>query len=807
MKGKCLVVVLCVALLLFGCSVRQAKVFDKKFGPERAVSRVDMAPREDITYFEDIQPILENRCSACHSCYDAPCQLKLSSFEGLDRGATELLVYNASRISADDPTRLFVDAETTSEWRDKGFHPVLNERTQTPEINLENSVLALMLKLKQKHPQPLDELLPQTFDLSLAKTNNCEKSEDFETFEERYPLWGMPYALPGLTEEEHAAIMEWIKDGGRIKAQEEASPLATDIVHRWESFFNGKSLKEQLVSRYIYEHLFIAHIHFEGLPDREFYRLVRSATPPGEPIEEIASVRPYDDPGVSTVYYRLKKTPAVVAKNHTVYHLSDAKMARYQELFFTPEYSVSSLPSYDPQTAANPLKAFVELPAKSRYKFMLDDAHFFVNGFIKGPVCRGQVALNVINDHFFVIFFDPDKDVISNDSAFLAGMSEDLALPGERENTLNIPSIWFTYSRHQKNYLNSKEAYLKNLHPDNLGNDITQIWNGNNGTNDNAALTVFRHFDSATVLKGLVGQVPKTAWVVDFPLLERIHYLLVAGFDVYGNLGHQAVTRLYMDFLRMEGENNFLSFMPSDQRMTMRNTWYQGTRAEFRNHLQNPLLGLERETGISYTTEDPKGEFFDKVLAHVGPVTPQHDHLNRCLDENCTLAGDTQAEITTEHALRRLTHIKGSRTEVFPDVTFLRVKTPPGQEDLAYSIIKNKALSNNSFMFGEERRRKPEDDTLSIVRGHVGNYPNAFAQIPLEEVETLVDHYLKVKDRITYYLMARKYVIRRTNPDFWDEYDWHCRTFLKAHPIEGGTFDLYRYIRIAEKANGTPTEW
>jgi len=36
-------------------------------------------------------------------------------------------------------------------------------------------------------------------------------------------------------------------------------------------------------------------------------------------------------------------------------------------------------------------------------------------------------------------------------------------------------------------------------------------------------------------------------WVVDYPLLERIYYALVAGFDVYGTAGHQLALRLYMD--------------------------------------------------------------------------------------------------------------------------------------------------------------------------------------------------------------------------------------------------------------------
>ena len=93
------------------------------------------------------------------------------------------------------------------------------------------------------------------------------------------------------------------------------------------------------------------------------------------------------------------------------------------------------------------------------------------------------------------------------------------------------------------------------------------------GTNRNAGLTVFRHFDSATVVQGFVGGSPETAWIVGYPLLERIHYLLVAGYDVYGRVGHQLTTRLYMDFLRMEGESNFLALLPMASRDGVRDQW------------------------------------------------------------------------------------------------------------------------------------------------------------------------------------------------------------------------------------------
>mgnify|MGYP000732865784 CR=1 FL=1 len=39
---------------------------------------------------------------------------------------------------------------------------------------------------------------------------------------------------------------------------------------------------------------------------------------------------------------------------------------------------------------------------------LLDEAEFFIMNFIKGPVCRGQMALDVIQDRFWVFFIDPD---------------------------------------------------------------------------------------------------------------------------------------------------------------------------------------------------------------------------------------------------------------------------------------------------------------------------------------------------------------------------------------------------------------
>ena len=797
-----------IFIIMAGCATFKANEFAKKYGlmqTETIDRTVETMVPGEVSFYADVQPILEKRCDVCHSCYDAPCQMKLTSFEGLERGGSRKLVYNGARLKREIPTRLFVDAHSADQWRKMDFHPVLNERDQTPAANIENSVLYMMLQLKKEHPQPTAELLPASFDIGIDREQTCATAEDFEAYKEKYPLWGMPYALPGLTDEEHEIIIKWLRQGALITKGPEISEKARQIINRWEDFFNGSSLKEMLVSRYIYEHLFHARIHFDALPDREFYRLVRSKTPPGEEVVEINTVRPYDDPGVDQFWYRFQKVESIiVAKDHTVYQLNDQKMDRYRDLFLKDDYEVNRLPSYEPKFASNPLKTFADLPAGARYRFLLDDARFIVMGFIKGPVCRGQIALNVINDHFFVAFFDPEKDKISNDTRFLAEVSDLLPLPAERESNLNIVSAPSKYSAMQKKYLDAKEQYLKDMHPDNLGNNMEIIWDGD-GHNDNALLTVFRHFDSASVEKGFIGDFPKTGWVIDFPLLERVHYLLVAGFNVFGNVGHQLETRLYMDFLRMEGENNFLSFLPKDKRKEIRAEWYKGKKTKSIDR-RNPFYGLERETRIHFATDDPKKEFFKMLHQHVKPHANVVDHLNRCPDGDCVDMNAGPVEQEVDRILQKALILNGPEIQVVPDVTFIHVVTQNRDDDLAYTVIRNKALSNNAFMFGEDKRRIVEDDTLTLVKGHVGSYPNAFCRVHIDQIHNFAEDFIKIKDKLTYYNFARQYAVRRTSPDFWEEADWHYQKYLKEQPIDAGQFDMFRFNRIAKKSD-SKFEW
>ena len=541
-----------------GCTLLVGLQLDEQFGSSSPQNRLTKTvERTTVNYWQDVKPILESRCIVCHGCYDAPCQLDLSATEGIERGANKDLVYNAGRLLAIEPTRLFVDAHSPAEWRKKNFYPVLNERMQTKEANLKGGLMAKMLQLKQQHPLPTVTPLPSSFDFGIERAQYCPKVEEFDTFANKKPLWGMPYGLPGLTEQEHATLITWVEEGAGYETPDPLGAGALSHISEWETFLNGETRKEQLMSRYLYEHLFLAHLYFDDLAPRLFFRLVRSTTPPGEAIDLIATRRPYDDPKIDRIYYRLEPVrTTILAKTHMPYVLNQQRLARYRTLFLEPEYMVQALPSYEPEASANPFETFKLIPVRSRYMFLLDEAEFTIMNFIKGPVCRGQVALNVIDERFWIVFGNPNSPVLAHGAKVLEHENKNLQMPIAEQSNATPLRTWLKYSRLEKNYVAGKIAFIQEhlTTPEDLSLDV--IWDGD-GQNDNAALTVFRHLDNATVVKGFVGDEPKTLVLLGYPLLERIHYLLVAGYDIYGNIGHQLNSRLYMDFLRMEGETGF----------------------------------------------------------------------------------------------------------------------------------------------------------------------------------------------------------------------------------------------------------
>ena len=811
MLKKNLKYLILLTALLASCATLVTN-YEELYGPSTPKDRVkspdQIAAAGLVSFDKQVQPILNNRCVVCHSCNDAPCQLDLTAYDGLDRGANHIPVYNGARFTTNKPTRIGIDAESTAAWRAKDFFPVLNERADTRAAHLNNALLYRVLLQKRADAFPAAGRLPATYAVgteletdkdSLIQPNTCPTIERYDQLAHKHPQWGMPFGFPGLSDDEFKTIETWLAQGSPVEPAAALPPAVQPEIAKWEKFFNGESNKQRLMARYVYEHLFSGHLYFEKFGPGMNFVLVRSRTAPGQPIDLIASVRPYDDPGVSRVYYRLQRYDrTIVDKTHLSYVLNDKRLARLKQLFLDPDYAVPSLPGYDPKLSANPFKTFVAIPPRSRYQFMLDDAQFIVGGFAKGSVCRGSIALSVIDDHFWVLFTDPDGDPVNHDADFMARVSDDLRIPSEREENIGLLKAWNAYYDYANRYFRAKVDYVQSVYPKGQGYGLKQIWDGDKH-NRNAALTVYRHYDSASIMQGFVGEIPKTGWVLDYPLLERIHYLLVAGFNIYGTAGHQLATRTYMDFLRMESEINFLMFVPFEQRLPLYRQWYRDTgQPEKLEKLiaENVKKHGARPPAIQYETADGKKEFFVKAYQHLGGARSALDTINWCREfpAQCAVLKQDPRTAAVEKAFRRLSDTKGEITDVFTNVTFVRVKVDGSvKNDLVYTLVRNKSYRNTTALVPTEKARIKSEDTVDVVKGFVGAYPNFFLELRFEDLQAFVDQYRAIENMQGYDALIDKYGIRRSNPNFWQSADWFQAKHRHDNPITSGVFDLSRY--------------
>ncbi len=742
-----------------------------------------MAGSAAVDYWREVQPILERRCAVCHGCYDAPCQLNLTAYEGLVRGANKKPIYDITRLRTAEQTRLFEDAQSVAAWRKKHFFSVMQEQAQATEEARHAGALARMLALKRAHPLPPQPLLPESFDLSLDRQQQCPTESEFDSFGAKYPLWGMPYGLPGVTDREYETLMKWLVQGAPYREPAPVLPDPSTLVEEWEAFLNGNSPKHRLMSRYLYEHLYLTHLYFDELPDRQWFRLVRSRSAPGQPIDPIATRRPYDDPGVPRVYYRLEPVRgSLLAKSHTSYALGPSRKQRYTELFLDQPYDVRALPTYEASVASNPFVAFRDLPVRSRYRFLLDDALAFVMLFIKGPVCRGTIALTAIDDRFWLFFVDPDSAVLDKNEEFLASTSKHLYLPTTEGTTRLGLASWLKYSRMQDQFLRAKQAYLEDLKVHDEAANLSFIWNGG-GQNRNAALTVFRHADSASVVQGLVGDNPKTAWLLSYDLFERIYYLLVASFDVYGFAGQQLDTRLYMDFLRMEGEFNFLMLLPGKERERERDFWYRDAHQSVKDYVYGSHIRVQQESGIPYRTDTPKRELFDLL----------RQRLTGALNGAYDVQGEPDQELRAQ--LRALAQIKGRALQWLPEVALLTVTNGTGAEarhDRIYTLLHDNGFSNIASLFNPQSRRLPEEDGLTVSRGLIGTYPNAFYRVAQQDLPEFIAAVAGLTGEADYRKLAERFAVRRTSADFWPHSDAIHEAYRRLDPIEAGLLDFNR---------------
>ncbi|AIR90714.1 peptidylprolyl isomerase [Pseudomonas cremoricolorata] len=738
-----------------------------------------------ISYTRDIQPILTEKCVACHACNDAACQLNLGSAEGVQRGGSKVPVYQGERSSAVPTTRLFYDATSEEGWRKKGFYSVLDQQGS------QAALMARMLELGHKTPLTPNAKIPDDIVLGLNRTNMCPAPIEFDAYAGAHPREGMPLAVTGLTDQEHQTLQRWLAAGAPVESSA-VKPSAAEArqIADWEALLNRPGASEALAARWLYEHLFLAHIHFQNGERGHFFQWVRSRTPSGQPVDIIASRRPNDPPG-SDFYYRLVPVQGVIVhKTHITYPASPDKLARIKQLFYAGDWQVASLPGYGPQRRANPFETFEAIPARSRYQFMLDNAEYFVRTFIRGSVCRGQIATDVIRDNFWALFQDPEHDLYITDARYRGEATPLLAMPGQNDDVGSVLGLWRAYRDKRNDY----EMLRRDAYADTPPPTWETLWSGN----DNALLSIFRHFDSASVTKGLIGDVPLTTWLFDYPLLERTYYQLAVNFDVFGNVSHQLQTRLYFDLIRNGAEVNFLRLLPASKRGDILSDWYQNS-GKLKMWLDYEDIDTSTASALGIDPHHATRDFGLKLLQRTAGLNVAPDPINRCTGAYCSRPDQPEALRNAEQSLSRLVSRPAAGLEVIgqlPEATMLRIELPNGQREV-YSLLRNRAHSNVAFLLGEAYRYQPGLDTLTLYPGVLSSYPNFMFNIPSDQVPAFVDALQNARDdKQAFEAIVERWGIRRSHPQFWDYFHDLSRYIEQTQPVEAGVLDMNRYENL-----------
>ena len=567
-----------------------------------------------------------------------------------------------------------------------------------------------------------------------------------------------------------------------------------DVIHQWESFFNQADQRSPLISRYIYEHVFLATLTFEEAPG-EFYRLVRSVTPPApsnanaqaastpSPIREIITARPFDSPyidGVDKFYYRLQKvTSSYVQKSFLVWSLNDKARLRLDEIFYETVWPANK--DIDPgySSSHNPFLVFDAIPARSRSLFLIENSKLIASGMIQGPVCVGNIATYAIKDYFWVFFVDPDSD------------------PSVKFPELGLKS-WNDFMSYEIwNNAAYEDAYAKTLNsykPE--GYSISDVWDGEK-TNKNAWLTILRNETNATVMHGRKGGIPSTFWLMDYSGFERLYYSLVADYTYWGSVEEKLATWEFMGYLRQEFEDNFLRLLPEQDRKPYRLKWTKGLGQELLFTM--PFPGEAAKTAVDLENLDPLSGVLTQLQQHLTEkVSGPPDPINATQKTDVSLNQPLKTTADWVAAASQLTmKTHQGFPQYLPSVTFLRLDYPDHSE--VYTLIANRSYAFNDVVFDENGARQPELDTLSIYHGLVGDFPNLLVRIPVGKASDMLNDLQAVASDQQWENWRNNYGTLRNSAQFWPLFDWFTDWNFQNRIPAAGYFDLRYYSLLGSE--------
>ncbi|MBF0410369.1 MAG: fatty acid cis/trans isomerase [Candidatus Riflebacteria bacterium] len=806
-------------------------------------------------YFDKIQPIIGRRCTVCHGCENSPCSLKLVSYMGLQRGGTQignqtsLAVRGYEAIRLKDGPLLGTIDEWKDAWQknrpeDQRFHSVAPDSNGT---DAEQSLIYQFLKQGNDNNKP-------GFDRTKVRQMEQERYDggatmcvadptEYGKWKAKYPEGGMPFGCPGLKKlseggygaGEFDTMETWIKKGAPGPGAEAVADHATSsdlpTIERWERYLNIRTNKQMLVSRYLFEHLFRAHIHFAESPG-EFYMIVRASNPPADyPVREIVTKAPNDPPtGLAAgapFYYRLNKiTDLVAIKDHIIWEADNKTLERIRHLFNeeSPKWGVLALPGYE---GKNPFLYFQAIPPSIRYKFLLENSRFFLDNLTRSPVCNGSKATFAMDDYVWAWFLKPEADPTAQDRGPAAfGTTEwNLVNDGYRVNIQYIQGTQ-ALAKHNDRYLTELEKRQRILRPGGLR--VDDVWNGSclfdpqtnsKERNPNAWVSAIRHETNASTLFGGEGGNPIAVYLFNFSNFERAFYSLSFNYKEWGTLQHKLLT--WRDFMhvRIEAEDRFLSLLEPNTRTAIRNDWSSGVGGQaglkmfpdrslgtegiiadlgkkLPGDSSGALNGVRPGDSTLKISEGaaPRDAFLsvvDQIVERrfpnwkAGPTSYNDEKKPNSFPTQVNSKEDLEA------VMAMVTQRSGFYNSRIPSVSYIRIQ-PQGW---IYTMVAHRRYSSHNYISDVLWARSGQSvyDYTSIYPGIVGDYPNLFFDVPLERAREFFGNLVKVKTNEEWLPLRSRFMVHKNVDAFWETVDWFHTWMAENMPITGGILDLREY--------------
>ena len=679
-------------------------------------------------YLDNIQSILSRRCVACHSCTSAPCQINLTSYEGVVRGMSKDNPWGKSTSGDEIPRARIDDHYSVAKLRSIGFYDIVKD-TGDPVRNAEESIMYLALDNGEQNNFPGTFTEDHVRKLGLyqeSEVRQCPVNPvEYTKFKTNYPGYGMPFGCPSVEPEYADLLRNWIRGGAKgpsPAAQASlSSPIQTshskkhpkELVIQFENYLNQDALAKQAVARYIYEHAAVWNLHFKQSPG-EFYRIVRSRTKAPDKIDlivtEFFSDAPQDP--VKRIYYRLEKLDRVIEmKKHVLWNIDNQTIDQLEKTFFSTNWSLAQLPPY----TLNPFEWFQVIPVRARAKFTREHIQQYTQSIARGYICHGQVPPSFLPDYTWFFMLDPDADPsVVEPKLGLLTYADFYIHP--REGALHGKSHKDIIFKRQEIYNAAFEQILRKIRPEGLGPE--DIWKGD-------FIYGLRHETSVEFFWGSQKLIPgytRHISVLSYSDVEKLYYRLGLHFKWWGTNSHKAEAYNYGIYSIIHAEDIFLSLNPDQrQRTELRNHFTSSTgQSLFKSQVDHLKDRRSRfPHGVSY--EDITLTLLERVR---GGINPEIDHLNNWPIKNFEQKIYPKIENLNqlEAGIRTLTGRRGAFPRYVPNVVHIRFD---GQ--YLYTLFVDREHYHNRIVGLEKKDRNPTGDILKAVKGLVGPFPTCLS--------------------------------------------------------------------------------